>query len=165
MWPPSWRGALRDTHHDILYRCGCRGCDRDPRAFLASGVDKSVSQILKFSVPFEVPSQALRQQLWRKLVPSKTPIEADVDYAYLAERFDFVGSSIHSAIFKVQYSMRAAWCDMVPASAWYRAVGSLVACEAACAQPAYARYGPVHDGVRLRSAVAVHAGRLRCSAA
>ena len=80
-----------------------RLCCRNPREFLAGGVDKSVSQILKFSVPFDAPGKELRQQLWRKLVPAKTPIDADVDYEYLASRFDFVGSSIHSAIFKVRH--------------------------------------------------------------
>jgi len=39
-------------------------------------------------------------QLWRKLVPKETPLADDVDFDALANKYEFVGSSIHTAIFK-----------------------------------------------------------------
>jgi SpoVK/Ycf46/Vps4 family AAA+-type ATPase len=67
---------------------------------LRENVDEALFRRLKFVLEFPVPDRALREALWKKLVPEKTPLAADVDMAALAARFELTGGHIKTAVFK-----------------------------------------------------------------
>ena len=46
----------------------------------------------------DVPPPALRERIWRMLLPPTVPLHTDVDLAQLAKRYDFSGGYIKSAV-------------------------------------------------------------------
>lgn len=55
--------------------------------------DEAFKRRLKFMIEFPFPDAICRRQLWRQVFPREMPL-GDVDYDYLAERFELSGSSI-----------------------------------------------------------------------
>jgi len=45
-------------------------------------------------VEYPMPNERLREAIWRKSFPMPTPLAADVDFAFLAEKFNLPGGSI-----------------------------------------------------------------------
>jgi SpoVK/Ycf46/Vps4 family AAA+-type ATPase len=62
---------------------------------LKSGLDEAFTRRLRFSVMFPRPDQAHRLQIWRKIFPPETPL-AELDYDYLADKFNLSGGSIYN---------------------------------------------------------------------
>ena len=56
--------------------------------------DEAFKRRLKFIIPFPFPDAHYRLLLWRSVFPKKTPVEADVDWEYLAGQFELTGSGI-----------------------------------------------------------------------
>lgn len=66
----------------------------------ALGLDPLLLQRFRFVVEFaSLQSHALRAQLWRRLLPAKVPLAADVDLSALG-RFELTGGQISSAVFR-----------------------------------------------------------------
>lgn len=60
--------------------------------------DAAFLRRIKYHVRFNLPNEALREQLWRTYIPRKMPCE--VDYSYLAKAFPGIsGSDIANAVF------------------------------------------------------------------
>jgi len=55
---------------------------------------------MKFQVAFPRPGPELRATLWRKLLPEKAPLAADVDLKRLGTDFDLDGAAVKSAILR-----------------------------------------------------------------
>jgi SpoVK/Ycf46/Vps4 family AAA+-type ATPase len=56
--------------------------------------DEAFKRRLKFIVEFPFPNQEYRYKLWQSVFPARTPLGGDLDYDYLARRFELSGSSI-----------------------------------------------------------------------
>ena len=54
--------------------------------------------IRRFShvVEYPIPNERLREVIWRKSVPSETPLGSEVNFSFLAERFDLSGGNIRN---------------------------------------------------------------------
>lgn len=53
---------------------------------------------LRYVLDIHVPGAELREQLWRNLVPSKLPLDNDVNFWDLAQRYQFTGGDIANTI-------------------------------------------------------------------
>ena len=49
-------------------------------------------------VDFPFPDEALRQRIWRQHVPASAPVDANIDYGFLARQFKLAGGSIKNAV-------------------------------------------------------------------
>jgi len=74
----------------------------DGVCILATNVPKSLDHALDrrilYRVAFEMPSPAMREQIWRVHLPDTVPLAPDVDIGYLARRFEFAGGYIKNAV-------------------------------------------------------------------
>ena len=70
---------------------------------LAQGIDKAFERRIGYKIHFPFPASSLRESLWRSLIPSEMPLEEDVEFADLAERFELSGGSIRNAILRAAY--------------------------------------------------------------
>ncbi|HML36006.1 MAG TPA: ATP-binding protein [Bacillota bacterium] len=61
---------------------------------LLQNFDEAFKRRLKFIVEFPFPNQEYRYKLWRSVFPARTPLSGELDYEYLARRFELSGSSI-----------------------------------------------------------------------
>lgn len=64
------------------------------------GADAVPAHRLKFQVPFPQPNAELRGKLWRRLLPAKAPLCADVDFDRLGKDFELDGAAVRSAILR-----------------------------------------------------------------
>lgn len=55
--------------------------------------DEAFKRRLKFMIEFPFPDPVCRKQMWKQVFPPELPL-GDLDYDYLAERFELSGSSI-----------------------------------------------------------------------
>lgn len=66
--------------------------------------DSAFMRRLTYVVHFERPDVATREKMWRTMLPEEVPMDADVDYAFLAERFtELTGSNIKSILLTAAY--------------------------------------------------------------
>jgi SpoVK/Ycf46/Vps4 family AAA+-type ATPase len=68
---------------------------------LAANFDPAFERRIRTHVLFELPGVEEREQIWRvQLHPVRTPLDADVDFAALARRFEVSGGDIRNAVLK-----------------------------------------------------------------
>lgn len=66
--------------------------------------DNAFMRRLTYVVHFERPDTATREKMWRTMLPEEVPMDKDVDYAFLAERFtELTGSNIKSILLTAAY--------------------------------------------------------------
>lgn len=59
--------------------------------------DEAFKRRLKFIIEFPLPGVEARRLLWRAVFPVQTPLEAEIDWEFLAAQFELSGSSIKNA--------------------------------------------------------------------
>ena len=75
---------------------------------LAANFDPAFERRIRTHVLFEMPGPAERAQIWRvQLHPLRTPLDADVDFRSLAERYDVSGGDIRNAVLKAALAAAA----------------------------------------------------------
>lgn len=74
--------------------------EHDGVVFLASNlsdnVDDAFARRLDFTVEFPIPDAPLRERLWRGMFPPEAPLGDDVQFDFLAERFELAGGDIRN---------------------------------------------------------------------
>lgn len=66
--------------------------------------DSAFMRRLTYVVHFERPDVSTREKMWRTMLPEEVPMNEDVDYAFLAERFtELTGSNIKSILLTAAY--------------------------------------------------------------
>ncbi|GLJ32583.1 hypothetical protein SUGI_0655660 [Cryptomeria japonica] len=63
-------------------------------------LDPELRRRLKFIVEFKMPDQAVRTQMWKKMIPNKAPVATDIDFEELGRRFEFASGTINAAIIR-----------------------------------------------------------------
>ena len=61
-------------------------------------LDEGVERRIMYHLPFEMPDNALRRQIWEVHLPPEVPLEGDIDLEILANTYDFTGGTIKNAI-------------------------------------------------------------------
>ena len=68
---------------------------------LAANFDPAFERRIRTQVLFEMPNARERERIWRvQMHPHLTPIDADVNFQQLAERYDATGGDIRNAVLK-----------------------------------------------------------------
>jgi len=66
-------------------------------------IDPAFFRRMKYIVEFQFPDVDTREMLWRTTVPKTTPLADDVDFRFLAERFEFAGGNIKNCILNAAF--------------------------------------------------------------
>ena len=64
---------------------------------LSKNVDDAFARRMNYAVEFPFPDARLREQIWARVLPARTPVADDVDVAYLAKQFELAGGNIRGA--------------------------------------------------------------------
>lgn len=66
-------------------------------------IDEAFKRRMKFIIEFHFPSADERRLIWEKAVPEAMPIDNDVDFDFLAEKFQLTGSGIKNAVYSAAF--------------------------------------------------------------
>lgn len=69
-------------------------------------IDQAFFRRIKFVMEFVVPGPEERAKLWQQLIPKECPVSPDVNFKQIAEKYEFTGGHIKSAV--VRAATRAA---------------------------------------------------------
>lgn len=68
-----------------------------------SNFDEAFQRRMQYIINIPLPGAGQRLELWKSVFPPKAPLEEDVDFAFLAERFELSGSRIKSIAIQSAY--------------------------------------------------------------
>jgi AAA+ superfamily predicted ATPase len=74
---------------------------------LRQNLDEAFVRRLAFSVHFPFPEAASRLAIWRGIWPPETPLENDLDFSYLAERYRLSGGNIKNVALAAAFEAAA----------------------------------------------------------
>jgi AAA+ superfamily predicted ATPase len=66
-------------------------------------IDEAFLRRLRFRVHFPKPEEGERIALWRTLIPPTAQVAPDIDFARVAQRFDFSGGHIRNAVVRAAF--------------------------------------------------------------
>lgn len=61
---------------------------------IAKNIDPAFTRRLHYTIEFPRPNATHRERLWRGMFPPEAPLDADVDFAFLARHFEGTGGDI-----------------------------------------------------------------------
>lgn len=64
---------------------------------LRQNLDEAFARRMRYVVEFPFPNPELRCLIWHRIFPGQVPMAPDVDYRFLAQRFELAGGSIKGA--------------------------------------------------------------------
>jgi len=70
---------------------------------LRANIDEAFLRRLDAVVDFPMPENAERLSIWRLHLPSRVPVDADVDLAFMADRFELAGGHIRNICLTAAY--------------------------------------------------------------
>jgi AAA+ superfamily predicted ATPase len=70
---------------------------------LESSIDPALSRRLSFELRFPFPDKEQRAEIWRRMLPAELPIEGDIDFLKLADRFELSGGYIRNIVLRAAY--------------------------------------------------------------
>ena len=65
---------------------------------LRKNIDDGFFRRMHFAVEFPFPDATYRYRIWKQHLPETAPIKGDIDFDYLAERFNLAGGSIRNVV-------------------------------------------------------------------
>ncbi len=66
-------------------------------------IDPAFFRRMKYIVEFQFPNEDTREMLWKTTVPKTTPLDEDVDFRFIAEKFEFAGGNIKNCILNAAF--------------------------------------------------------------
>ena len=63
---------------------------------LSKNIDDAFARRMDHTIEFPFPDEEHRERIWRIIFPEETPLGADVDFAFLAHRFELSGGNIRN---------------------------------------------------------------------
>lgn len=66
-------------------------------------IDEAFKRRMKFIIEFPFPSTTERKEIWQKAIPKEMPLDHDIDFDFLAEKFELTGSSIKNAVYSAAF--------------------------------------------------------------
>ncbi len=73
---------------------------------LANQIDSAFVRRFRYHIPFTLPGESLRRDLWHDVLPSSVP-QKGIDFAYLARQFELPGSQIKNIALNACYKAAA----------------------------------------------------------
>ncbi len=74
---------------------------------LEKNIDKAFQRRIGFKVHFPFPESEYRAHIWQTLIPAACPMDDDVDWQDLGERFELSGGHIKNAVLRAAYQAAA----------------------------------------------------------
>ena len=66
-------------------------------------IDPAFFRRMKYIVEFQFSNPDTREMLWKTTVPKTTPLDEDVDFRFLAEKYEFAGGNIKNCILNAAF--------------------------------------------------------------
>ncbi len=66
-------------------------------------IDPAFFRRMKYIVEFQFPNVDTREMLWKTTVPKTTPLGEDVDFRFIAEKFEFAGGNIKNCVLNAAF--------------------------------------------------------------
>jgi SpoVK/Ycf46/Vps4 family AAA+-type ATPase len=66
-------------------------------------IDPAFFRRMKYIVEFQFPNVDTREMLWTTTVPKTTPLGEDVDFRFIAEKFEFAGGNIKNCVLNAAF--------------------------------------------------------------
>lgn len=66
-------------------------------------IDPAFFRRMKYIVEFQFPNEDTREMLWRTTVPKTTPLDEDVDFRFIAEKYEFAGGNIKNCVLNAAF--------------------------------------------------------------
>lgn len=66
-------------------------------------IDPAFFRRMKYIVEFQFPNEDTREMLWTTTVPKTTPLGEDVDFRFIAEKFEFAGGNIKNCVLNAAF--------------------------------------------------------------
>ena len=70
---------------------------------MQTAIDPALSRRLSFTLSFPFPDEALRAEIWRRMIPKQCPVRGELDFAALASRFEIAGGHIRNIVLRAAY--------------------------------------------------------------
>jgi SpoVK/Ycf46/Vps4 family AAA+-type ATPase len=70
---------------------------------LESSIDPALQRRLSFELRFPFPDEEQRAEIWRRMLPTELPVEGEIDYKTLADRFELSGGYIRNIVLRAAY--------------------------------------------------------------
>ena len=67
------------------------------------GIDDAFKRRLNFRIDFPFPEPEDRERLWRVMIPSETPLEDEINFGWLGEKFELAGGNIKNAVLRAAF--------------------------------------------------------------
>lgn len=71
-------------------------------------MDEAFKRRIRYRVEFPFPDEEERERLWRRVVPPRAPMSADIDLVGLSRRFAMTGGHIKNAMLRAAFAAAAA---------------------------------------------------------
>ncbi len=70
---------------------------------LRDNMDEAFTRRIRFIVEFPFPDEASRSRIWRKHFPKESPVSDQVDYDFLAKKFQIAGGNIKNIVLNAAF--------------------------------------------------------------
>jgi hypothetical protein len=70
---------------------------------LRENLDEAFLRRLHFIIEFPMPDEAHRERMWRQFLPRRAPVDASIDYPFLARQFRLAGGNIKNIVLSAAY--------------------------------------------------------------
>lgn len=70
---------------------------------LIGNIDAAFMRRITYVVHFPFPDPAMREEIYRRTIPKKAPVADDVDWAFLAEKFELSGGHIKNIVLSAAF--------------------------------------------------------------
>lgn len=74
---------------------------------LLQNIDEAFMRRIKFILRFPLPNAQLREQMYKKMLPHCAPTQDDINFKFVAERFNLSGGSIKNIVFDAAFMAAA----------------------------------------------------------
>ena len=65
---------------------------------LIGNIDGAFMRRITYVVRFPFPDAAMREDIYRRLIPERAPVDPDIDWSFLAEKFELSGGHIKNIV-------------------------------------------------------------------
>lgn len=70
---------------------------------LKNSMDNAFFRRFKYAIRFDLPNYLQRMELWKKVFPEMTPLSDEIDFEFIADKFDFSGAEIKNVAVSSAY--------------------------------------------------------------
>ena len=70
---------------------------------LIGNIDEAFMRRIAYVIRFPFPDPAMREEIYRRTVPEKAPLSDDIDWTFLAEKFELAGGHIKNIVLSAAF--------------------------------------------------------------